>query len=240
VLRAGEVGSEAGTQALEQLCRTYWFPLYAYVRRVGHAPEDARDLTQEFFAQLIARRDLAQVSPTRGRFRSFLLACLNHFLAKDWRARRTLKRGGGATFLPLDVALAEEHLDSAAATHLTPEQLYDQRWAITIMTQALEDLRREMAEPAKARVFEELRGFLTDAAADGVYESLAERLGMSPAAVATAVHRLRRRYRELVRKALAQSVTTQLELEEEMRHLLDVLTRCGEWSAGNPVGQPGL
>ena len=225
VLAAGESGSANATAALEALCRSYWFPVYACARRKGCSPEDAEDLTQEFLAELIARGDLAGVSPARGKFRSFLLACLNHFMAKEWRAHRTLKRGGGQTLLPLDVALAEDRLLGAAGASLEPERLFDQHWAYAVMEQAISSLREEMAEAGKGTIFEELKVFLTTVAEAGDYNGVAERLHLAPEAVATAVHRLRKRYRELVRATLANTVATPLELEEEMHYLLEVLSQ---------------
>jgi len=221
---AGGAATPDATTALEKLCRTYWFPLYAYVRRQGHTTEDAQDLTQEFLAALIARRDFAQVDRNKGKFRSFLLACLNHFLANDWRNRKALKRGGGQRFVPMDTQMAEERLAAEGASPLTPERLYDRRWALTVMEQSLENLRREMAGNGKELLFHELKAFLAAPAADGSYDPVATRLNMTAAAVATAVHRLRSRYRELVRSTLAQTVSTALELEEEMRYLLEVLS----------------
>ena len=225
VLAAGESGSAQVAAALEALCRSYWFPVYACARRKGCSPEDAEDLTQEFLADLISRGDLAGVSPDRGKFRSFLLACLNHFMAKEWRARRALKRGGGQTVLPLNIVLAEERLAGAADASLQPERLFDQRWAYAVMEQALARLRQEMIETGKSALFEELKVFLTEAVEAGGYAPVAERLQMLPDAVATAVHRLRKRYRELVRATLANTVATPLELEEEMRYLLEVLSQ---------------
>jgi RNA polymerase sigma-70 factor (ECF subfamily) len=225
VLAAGEPGSARATAALEALCRSYWFPVYACARRKGCSPEDAEDLTQEFLTELIARGDLAGLGPARGKFRSFLLACLNHFMAKEWRARRALKRGGGQPLIHLDVAGAEERLTSAAGECLDPERLFDQRWAYAVMEEAISKLEREMIEAGKGTLFEELKVFLTAAVEAGGYAPVAERLQIAPDAVAIAVHRLRKRYRELVRATLANTVATHLELEEEMHYLLEVLSQ---------------
>jgi RNA polymerase sigma-70 factor (ECF subfamily) len=223
---AGGSSTSDGTAALEKLCRAYWFPIYAHARRRGYNPEDAQDLTQEFFAQLIARRDFANVERSKGKFRSFLLACLNHFLAKDWRGRNAIKRGGGQAFIPLDTALAEERLatDHQISGSMSSDRLYDQRWAMTVMEQSLDNLRQEWVKLDKGGLFEEFKIFLSEPAEDGAYASLAARLNMTPSAVATTIHRLRNRYRDLVRATLAQTVTTPLELEEEMRYLLEVLS----------------
>jgi len=225
VLAAGELGSANATAALEALCRSYWFPVYACARRKGCSPEDAEDLTQEFLAELIARGDLAGVNPARGKFRSFLLACLNHFIAKEWRSRRTLKRGGSQTLLPLDVALAEDRLLGVIGASPEPERLFDRHWAYAVMEEAISRMRQEMAEAGKGTLFEELKVFLTAAAEAGDYHGVAERLHLAPEAVATAVHRLRKRYRELVRATLADTVATPLELGEEMNYLLEVLSQ---------------
>ena len=225
VLEAGASQDSRAQTALEELCRTYWHPIYCFVRRRGQSPEDAQDLTQEFFKRLIDRRAFSRVDRDKGRFRSFLLACLNHFLAKEWRNRNTLKRGAGQIFVPIDMATAEEGYSGGQSRNQTPEQLYDQRWALGVMERAMQRLRREFSESGKEGLFEELKGFLSVATDDGAYDLAAARLHMTRIAVATSVHRLRRSYRERVREEVAQTVTTPLELEEEMRYLLEVLRR---------------
>jgi RNA polymerase sigma-70 factor (ECF subfamily) len=165
------------------------------------------------------------VDRDKGRFRSFLLACLNHFLAKEWRDRNTLKRGAGQIFVPIDMPTAEAGYAVDQAQNHSPEQLYDQRWALGVMERAMQRLRQEFATSGKEGLFDELKGFLSAATEDGEYDLAAARLNMTRIAVATAVHRLRRNYRERVREEVAQTVTTPLELEEEMRYLLKVLTR---------------
>ncbi len=225
VLEAGATQDARADAALEELCRTYWHPIYCFARRRGQGPEDAQDLTQEFFKRLIDRRDFSHVERDKGRFRSFLLACLNNLLAKEWRDRNALKRGGGQIFVPIDLAIAEAAYAADNPQNQTPEQLYDQRWALGVMERAMKRLRREFAESGKEGLFDELRGFLSAATEDGAYDLAADRLNMTRIAVATAVHRLRRSYRERVREEVAQTVTTPLELEEEMRYLLEVLRR---------------
>jgi RNA polymerase sigma-70 factor (ECF subfamily) len=224
VLQAGGNSTTTANAALDQLCHAYWLPLYAYARRRGNGPEDAQDLTQGFLAELIARRDLARVDRAKGTFRSFLLASFKHFLAKDWRERQALKRGGGRHLVSLDVVQAEKFLGAMPAADLPPDRLYDQRWAMAVMEQALERLRQEWVAADKEAMFVELRVFLTSTASQAGYEAVAARLNLKPPSVATTVHRLRKRYRELVRATLAQTVTGPLELEEEMRYLLEVLT----------------
>ena len=224
MLEAGASQDSRADAALEELCRTYWHPIYCFARRRGQGPEDAQDLTQEFFKRLIDRRDFSRVDRDKGRFRSFLLACLNNFLAKEWRDRNTLKRGGGQIFVPIDLATAEAAYAAGPSQNQTPEQLYDQRWALGVMERAMKRLRQEFAESGKEGLFDDLKGFLSAATEYGAYDPAAARLNMTRIAVATSVHRLRRSYRERVREEVAQTVTTPLELEEEMRYLLEVLT----------------
>ena len=224
VLAAGEGETSRAAAALDKLCRAYWQPLYAYVRRRGHGPHDAQDLTQEFFLLLLARQDLARVHPAKGKFRTFLLACLDHFLKNEWHKRQTLKRGGGQSPLQLDVGEAEESLRTELRPEVSPERLFDRRWAVAVLNQAIDGLRREMIEAGDESLFQELHVFLTEPASPAGYDCVAARLGMAPGAVATSVHRLRKRYREWVRGILAETVATPLELEEEMRYLLEV---CG-------------
>lgn len=218
---AGE-SSPTTRAALEILARTYWYPLYAYVRRRGHNEHAAKDLTQEFFARLFARNDFGRLDREHGKFRAFLLASMNHFLAKEWRDQNALKRGGGQTVLSLDAAAEGWYLQEPA-TDDTPEKLYDRRWAMTILELAATRLRNEFAAAGKAEQFDALRVFLSETATHG-YEQAAAQLQWTTGAVATAVHRLRQRYREMVRQEIAQTVTTPLEVEEEMRYLLAVLS----------------
>ena len=225
VLAAREEQSPGAMAALETLCRAYWFPLYAFVRRKGHSPHDAQDLTQAFFERMLEKSFLQSVDRNRGKFRSFLLACLNHFLAKDWRDGHTLKRGGAATFLPLDTAAYDERLAAETLSTQPPEDLYDRQWALAVLDQAMSLLEREMTAAGKANVFEAIRPFLVEPTPDGAYDPVAQCLGMTPHAVSMAVSRLRQRYRELVREAVAQTVTTPLELEEELRYLRRLITQ---------------
>lgn len=220
---AGQKESPQSAAALETLCRAYWYPLYAYVRRRGHDEHTAKDLTQEFIARLCARNDLARLDREHGKFRAFLRASMNHFLANEWRDRNALKRGGGQTVLSLDIAAEGWYLQEPA-TNETPEKLYDRRWAVTLLELAATRLGDEFFTDGKAEQFEVLKAFLSEGATAGGYDQAAARLGWTTGAVATAVHRLRQRYREVVRHEIAQTVTTPLELEEEMHHLLAVLT----------------
>jgi RNA polymerase sigma-70 factor (ECF subfamily) len=215
-------GTEA-REALETLCTAYWFPLYAYVRRKGHDEHEAQDLTQEFFARLLARNDWVALDPGRGKFRAFLLASMNHFLAKDWRRMNTLKRGAGQAPLSLDTTLAEQRYGAQASVDPAPDRLFDRRWAETVLERAGNRLREEFVGEDQQPVFRELNVYLSLPAGAGDYAAVASRLRMTEAAVAKAVERLRRRYRELVRREIAQTVSTPAELDAEMRYLLDVL-----------------
>jgi len=223
VRTVGDTATTVAQEALEKLCLTYWYPLYAYVRRKGHDEHESQDLTQEFFARLLARNDFAALHPSRGRFRAFLLAAINHFLAKEWRKAGTLKRGGGQAPVSLDTTLAEQRYGAQAAIEPTPERLFDRRWAETILERAATQLRDEFTGEGRETLFRELNVFLSAPASAGDYASVATRLQMTESAVAKTVERLRRRYRDLVRREIAQTVSTPAELEEEMRYLLKVL-----------------
>jgi len=224
VLAAGQGDSPQAAAALEQLCRSYWYPLYAYVRRRGHGPEEAQDLTQEFFARLLERKDLAKADPARGRFRSFLLGTLNHFLHDEWRKAQAAKRGGGHPLLSLDDTEGEERYGREPASEVTPESLYERRWALTLFDRALARLREEWSAAGKGKQFEAFRQFLANEAGEGEYGATAVELEMTPQAVAVAVHRLRQRYGDLVREEIAHTVSNADELEAELRHLLAVLS----------------
>jgi RNA polymerase sigma factor (sigma-70 family) len=223
VLMAGRGPEPAADAALERLCRTYWYPLYAYVRRRGHGPEDAQDLTQEFFARLLERNYLGDVGPEKGKFRSFLLAALNHFLANEYDRAKALKRGGGQAPISLDAETAEGMFVLEPASDLTPEKIYEKRWAATLLDQAFSRLREEYTRAGKEDLFSELKAFLTEGAASGDYAPVAVRLRIAAGAVAVAVHRLRQRYRELVRSEVADTVANPTEMEAEMRYLFAVL-----------------
>jgi DNA-directed RNA polymerase specialized sigma24 family protein len=223
VLEAGQPGSPRAAAAMEELCQTYWYPLYAYVRRRGYEVEAAKDLTQGFFAGMIENHWLKSADPQRGRFRSFLLGAMNHFLAKDWRDAHRLKRGGGKPLVSLDDT-AERRYVSEAASDLTPEKVYEQRWAWSLFERAVSRLREQYAGTGKTKLYEALKGFLVDDVADGDYARLAAELDMTPGAVTTAAHRLRDRYRELVREEVAHTVADPAEVEDEIRSLLAALS----------------
>jgi RNA polymerase sigma factor (sigma-70 family) len=224
VLSAGRSDSTHARTALECLCRTYWPPIYAFVRRQGHSPHDAQDLTQEFFARLLDKNSLAGVDQARGRFRSFLLGALKHFLANEWDKARAQKRGGGQAHVPIDAAHAETSFAVEPADNVTPEMIFDRRWALTLLEQVMQRLREEYTGEGKAGLFAGLKCTLTGASRSVPYAQVAAELGMSEGAVKVAVHRLRRRYRELLRAEIARTVATPGEVEDEIRNLFAALS----------------
>jgi len=225
VLAAGHDSSPGVQEALEKLCRSYWYPLYGYVRRQGHSPEDAQDLTQGFFARLLEKKFLQLANRERGKFRSFLLTSLKHFLVHEWERTKTAKRGGAHAHLSWDQASAEERYQLEPASELTPEKIFDQRWAFILFQQALTRLRDEYAVAGKGAQFDQLRNYLSAEVGDGGYASAAERLGMTTGAVAVAVHRLRQRYGELVYGEIAHTVANPAEIEDELRYLIGLISR---------------
>ena len=224
VLHARDASDTQAREALENLCRAYWYPLYAFVRRQGVSPEDAQDLTQAFFEKLIEKNFLADVQREKGRFRSFLLAALKHFLANEWDKARAQKRGGGVVHVPIDTASAETRYGLEPAHFDSPEKLFERRWAITLLDRVLERLRDEHVEAGKADLFEQLKPCLTAEKASLSYAELGARVGLSEGAVKVAVHRLRQRYRELLRAEIAETVDSPGEVEEELRHLFTALS----------------
>ncbi len=221
VLQAGTGDSTQAAEALEQLCRTYWYPLYAYVRRRGYSPEDAQDLTQEFFLRILRKHGLAQIDPAKGKFRSFLLTAINHFLSDEWDRARAIKRGGQATFLALDAESAEQRLAEVASDR-TPEQIFERCWAVTLLRHVLARLRAEASQPDRSGHFEELKIFLTGEKSPVSYAELAGRLGSSEAALRKEVQRLRNRYGKLLRDEIARIVGNPTEVEDELNHLIGV------------------
>jgi len=224
VLAAGLTDAPQAAEALEQLCRGYWYPLYAYVRRSGHPPEDAQDLTQEFFARLLAKNYLSAVHRERGRFRWFLLCAVKRFLINERERALTEKRGGGAIYVPLDGMKAEGRYRLDAADHTTPDKLFDRAWATNLIQTTYQRLEEEHALEGKGRLFEWLRVFLSGDRADLTCAEAGAELGMTEGAVKVAVHRLRRRYRDLLREQVAQTVHTAADLEEELRNLKAVFS----------------
>jgi len=225
VLAAGQSSSPQSREALERLCRAYWYPLYAFVRRHGHAPEDAQDLTQAFFERLLEKHLLTDVAPERGRFRTFLLAALTHFLANEWDRVRAAKRGGGFEHVSLDAAVLEERYRLSGAVEETPENHFDRLWAEAVMDRAFGLLEDECRAAGKAAQFEALAGFLSRPPADGEYAAAGDRLGLKRQTVAVTVFRLRERYIELVRAEVAQTVRSPAEIESELRYLIELASR---------------
>ena len=219
VLTAGRRSTPEADRALEELCRTYWYPLYAYVRRQGHSKEDAEDLTQGFFAGFLKRNYLEGVSSEKGRFRAFLLAALKHYLANEYDRAGRQKRGGGVAALSLNWQDADTRYQIDPADQLSPDKLYDRAWATTLLEQVIARLRAECAAEGKARVFEELKPFLMVGKGDIPYAQAAASLGVNEGAARVAVHRLRQRYRELLREEIARTLAAPADLDEELRAL---------------------
>jgi RNA polymerase sigma-70 factor (ECF subfamily) len=223
VLQAADGRSPASARALEQLCRNYWYPLYAFARRQGHSPEDARDLTQEFFSHLLRTNALAQAGEEKGRFRSFLLASLKNLQANEWKKANRQKRGGDAVTFSLDEATAEERYQLEPADHLTPDRIYERRWVETLLERVLTRLREECDASGRTQRFEELKTFLLDDKGALPFAEAAARLSLSVGAVKGVVHRLRQRYREIFREEVAHTVSKEADIDREIRHLLQAL-----------------
>jgi RNA polymerase sigma factor (sigma-70 family) len=217
-------GGEEARPALAELCALYWYPLYAFVRRSGHSREEAEDLTQEYFARLLSKNWLASVDRAKGRFRAFLLATMKHFLANEWRRTQAEKRGGKLQLVPLDVDQAEERYHREPADSLTPDLLYERRWALMMIESVFTALRSEMAAAGKLGLFETLKDLLSPDARHLSYAEAGARLGMSEDAVKMTVYRLRKRYRDLLRAHIAVTVSTNAEIDAEIQDLFRVFT----------------
>lgn len=217
--------TEQAHVALEELCRLYWFPVYAYIRRRGHPPEDAEDLTQGFFHRLIDRQSLAGIRREGGRFRSYLLAAVENFLVNDFDRRHARKRGGGRELLSLDSENPEGRYALDIPDSDTPETVFEKRWAFALLEQAAERLSRECSRAGKGQLCEALRGHLLEHGAGEPYAILARRLGMSEGALKVAVHRLRGRFGHLLREVVADTVAEPADIEIELRHLIAVVGR---------------
>jgi RNA polymerase sigma factor (sigma-70 family) len=219
VLAAGHRSSPDSRRALESLCQTYWYPLYAYVRRRVLDVHEAQDLTQAFFASLLERNSLEAAHRERGRFRSFLLTAFKHFLADEWDKAKALKRGGGRRAIPLDLDSGESRYAHEATENVSPERLYEKQWALTFLDRVLNRLGDEFIAKGKERHFEVLKPFLVGEAQQNSYENAARALGISEAAAKVAVHRARRRYREILRAEIAETVAGPQEIDDEIRQL---------------------
>ena len=219
MISAGGNDTTHARNALEKLCRSYWFPIYAFVRRQGHGPHDAQDLTQEFFARLLEKKQLAGVDPAKGRFRSFLLASLKHFLANEWDKAQAQKRGGGAAQLSLDWQTADTKFQVAATAEPSPDKAFDREWAVTLLAKVIERLQAECEADGRGKQFKELKIFLTVGKGALSHADAANSLGVDEGAVRVAVHRLRKRYRQLLRDEIAQTLADSADVDEEMRAL---------------------
>lgn len=224
VLAAHADDPDRAHDALEKLCTVYWYPLYAFLRRRGHQPANAEDLVQGFIAHLLEREFFQAADPDKGRFRSYLLTSLNHFVADTAERGRRLKRGAGKPVLSLDAAMAERRYELEPADPSNPEQLFDRRWALTLLDTVLQRLEAEAVESGRADLLRQIKGVLLGDRGGVTYAELAPQLGLSEAALTMTVQRLRRRYRELVREEIAHTVSRPVEIEEEMRHLFQVLS----------------
>ena len=224
VLAAGRRGAAQADVALEELCRAYWFPLYAYVRWHGHSREDAEDLTQAFFARLLEKNFLEGISSEKGKFRAFLLMAMNRFLANEWDRANRQKRGGGAAPLSLDWQDADDRYQITPVDTLSPDNLYDRAWAVTVLEHVITRLRAESAAEGKARQYEQLKAFLMVGKSDIPYAQAAAALEMTEGAARVAVHRLRQRYRALLREEIAQTLSDPAQVDEEMQALFSALT----------------
>lgn len=224
VLAATGGDSTRARDALQELCQTYWYPLYAFVRRLGKSPHDAEDLVQSFFGRSLEKNYFDAADQTKGRFRSFLLVALKRFLANEWDKLRTRKRGGAQPLVALDALTAEQRYALEPVDRLSADKLFERRWALTLLEKVLERLRGEQASLGRGATFDELKDCLTSKDRGTAYAELAKRLGMTEGAVKVAVHRLRGRYRELLEEEIAHTVASPDEVAEERRHLLNVLS----------------
>lgn len=224
VLEAGKGDLPRSAAAMEKLCRRYWYPIYAFVRRRGHDRQAAEDLTQAFFAHLLDQETLKKVDSSKGKFRTFLLASLTNFLANEWDKRQSWKRGGRHQTISLDEAGAEELYRHEPVEPATPEKLFDRRWALTLVAEVIARLQEEYTAQKKAPLFAQLEPALTGELAPGWHAESAALLGMSEGAVRVALHRLRRRFGQLLRQEIAQTVTGPAEVDEEIRQLFSALS----------------
>jgi RNA polymerase sigma factor (sigma-70 family) len=223
VLAAGRADTRGSREALSRLCESYWYPLYVYVRRWGYDADQAQDLTQEFFTRLLEKHYLQAADPARGRFRSFLLASLKHFLSNERDRAGAVKRGGRATIVPLEIENAEGRYSLEPPDDETPETIYERRWALTLLERTLARLSREFEAAGKRAIFVRLEGYLTGEQETLPYADLAHELGMSEGAVKVMIHRLRRRFGALLREEVGDTVSTPAEVDDEIRQLFRVL-----------------
>ncbi|MBA4148137.1 MAG: sigma-70 family RNA polymerase sigma factor [Verrucomicrobia bacterium] len=225
VLEARRETSAQSQAALEMICRSYWYPLYAHVRRCGHSSHDAQDLTQEFFCRLLEKKWLDTADREKGRLRTFLIVALKKFMAKEWRRASAQKRGGGEVPVPMDTAFAESRYVADASANLRPDDVFDQQWALTLIELTLDRLRNEFAAAGKQNDFEALKTCLMAERGAIDYGSVAVGLGINEGAARVSVHRLRKRFREIYREEISQTLSSREELDTELRHLAEALSR---------------
>jgi RNA polymerase sigma factor (sigma-70 family) len=224
VIAARERRSPASAAALETLCRTYWYPVYAFVRRQGRSPHDAQDLTQDFFARLLEKQYLDAVDREKGRFRTFLRVALKRFLANEWDRARRIKRGGDRVHVSFDTEMAEQRYQSDRSDALPPDRLYERRWALTLLDQALDRLQEEYSRPGKTEEFDRLKQYLTADRGSIPYTDIAAALGLTEGAARVAVHRLRKRFREVFRAEVAETVAGVEDIDQELRCIAQILS----------------
>jgi RNA polymerase sigma factor (sigma-70 family) len=223
VVLEAQTESPAAQEALEKLCRTYWRPIYGFVQRQGIGPEEAKDITQGFFADLLERRSLSAVRREKGRFRSYLLGALKHFLADERRRAVAIKRGKGQRLIPLEELTADERIEMEPADPVTPEQIYERRWASTLLERVLSRSKDEYRAAGNATLFDSLKQLLPDEPGAPSQADIAAQLGMTENAVRQAFHRFRQRYQLLLREEIAHTVATPGDIEDELRHLIAVV-----------------
>ncbi|MEO5712453.1 MAG: sigma-70 family RNA polymerase sigma factor [Luteolibacter sp.] len=222
---ARDRASSSGTLALESLCQAYWYPLYVFVRRQGHGAHDAQDLTQAFFARLLEKDYLQSVEREKGRFRTFLIVAMKRFLLNEWDKLRTQKRGGNFIHLPLDTDLAESRYMDESSETLPADQVYERRWALTLLDQAMTRLRADYVDSGRRKEFEHLKSFLTAERGEVSYRGIASALEMTEGAARVALHRLRKRFREIFREEIAGTVSSGDEVDDEVRYVVAILSR---------------
>jgi RNA polymerase sigma factor (sigma-70 family) len=222
VLRATRAGDQS-PQALASLCETYWYPIYAFIRRQGCAAEEARDLTQEFFVRVLERNSLRGADPSRGRFRAFLLGSVRHFLSNERRSARAIKRGAGRRPLSFELDSAEGRYQIEGHHELTPEKLFDRRWALLLLDRALTRVRDKHLASGKPEVFDRLKEFLTGDGTGPPYAEIARTLGVTEGSVKVSIHRLRRQFREALIAEIAETVSDSSDVDAEIQHLLDAI-----------------
>lgn len=225
VLAAGESSLPGSSAALERLCQIYWQPLYVYARRLGRNPEEAQDIVQSFFACLLEKRFLEAADPERGKFRSFLLSAFRHFVFKEWRHNHTIKRGGSMVIAPIELEQAEENYRLEPADSLTPKDVYEKRWVLSLLEQVFAQLRREYADAGSLPLFEQVKGLLTGDSPARTHLEIATQLGMTQGAVKVAVHRLRKRFKQVLMEEVAGTVASPTQVEEEIGYMLQLMSR---------------